>query len=230
MPINAPIEYYRLQELYSKEKDPAEKEKILKEMFKILPKHKGTDREFASLKRRMSLLKKSMSKSHQLHHAVSIRKHWPRVCLVGYDRDFINKNFKLTSVEGIQYGIAVVNDMHVQIVALQNVERYKDILTQSEIVMSREKLPITNFQMVSDNPNIQKALEDYGIIRVYTENSKDAMSFMKGDSIIDLAKKLKLNARKDSYAVVYGSNVKFQGQPVSMRYKLNDGDRVFIKI
>ena len=44
--MNAPQEYYELEERYSKEKDLEEKERILKRMMVILPKHKGTDREF----------------------------------------------------------------------------------------------------------------------------------------------------------------------------------------
>ncbi len=230
MPINAPIEYYKLQERYSKERDPLEKEKILKEMFKMLPRHKGTEKEFAALKRRMSLLKKTIAKTHQVHHAVSIRKHWPRVCLVGYDSDLISSMLKLTSIEGIKYGIAVINDMHVQVVALNNTERYKDIVNQSEIVLTKTKLPLDNFQIVTDKPDIEKSLNDYGVIRVYTEKSKDAMAFMKGDSVLDLAKRLRLDIKKDSYAIVYGTNVKFQGQHVSMQYKMSDGDRVFIKL
>ena len=52
MPLNAPSEYYELEERYSKEKNVEEKERILKRMLIVLPKHKGTDREFLSEKRR----------------------------------------------------------------------------------------------------------------------------------------------------------------------------------
>ncbi len=230
MPINAPQEYYDLEERYSKEKSLDEKQSILKEMMKILPKHKGSDKEFASLKRRMSLLKKEASRHPQVHRMLSIKKRWPRVCLVMYDPKEMLKTFNLTKTSSVYYGMVRVNTVQVQVVCLPNTEKYKDIVNQSDIIISKEKVPDTGkMQFIEDVPDLENAIKAYGVMGVYTENSKDAVAMKKGENIYDLAEKLRIETHKKSYAIVYGSDVKFQGQRVGLDYKLNDKDRVFIK-
>ncbi|MCL5101139.1 MAG: hypothetical protein M1348_00820, partial [Candidatus Parvarchaeota archaeon] len=122
MPINAPQRYYDLELQYSKEKNLEEKQKILKEMMRVLPKHKGSDKEFASLKRRMSLLKKAISRSPQVHRTISIRKRWPRVCLIGYEPSEILKRFNLTKVSLVYYGMILVNNVKIQLIVIPNAE------------------------------------------------------------------------------------------------------------
>jgi ribosome-interacting GTPase 1 len=230
MPINAPQEYYDLEDRYSKEKNIDEKQSILKEMMRVLPKHKGSDKEFASLKRRMSLLKKEGGRHPQVHKTLSIRKRWPRICLAMYDPQEILKKFNLTKISSVYYGMVRVNAVQVQIVCLSNVEKYKDLVSQSDIIISREKLPdMGKMQFTEDVPDLEYAVKAYGVIGVYTENSKEAIAMKIGESVSDLAEKLHIETGKNSYAVVYGSSVKFQGQRVGLSYKLNDKDRVFIK-
>ena len=231
MPINAPQEYYNLELAYSQEKDPEEKKKILGEMLRLLPKHKGTDRAFAALKRRMSLLKKSMNRSAQVHKALSIRKRWPRVSLVGYEQNKMLSQFNLTKAAGIYYGIAKINSIPVQIILVQDPEKYRDLLVQSEIIISKTRLNgITGFQRVSDVPDVASALKAYGAIGVFTENSLDAVALRAGSTIKTLAEKLHLETRKNTYSIVYGDSAKFRGQRVGLDHELRDGDRVFIKI
>ena len=121
MPMNAPQEYYELEERYSKERDLEEKERILKRMMVILPKHKGTDREFGSLKRRLSLLRKEASHKPVVHKTAAIRKRWPRVSLVGYNFDTILKMFKLTRIENILYGIVKINNIQIQMIVIHGI-------------------------------------------------------------------------------------------------------------
>ncbi len=231
MPMNAPQEYYELEERYSKEKDLEEKEKILKRMMVILPKHKGTDREFGSLKRRLSLLKKEASRKPVVHKAASIRKRWPRVSLVGYSDENVLKMFNLTRVDNILYGIIKVNNIQVQIISVRDAEKNKDLLLQSEIIISKEKIDrYCSFQIISEKIDIEKALKNFGAIGVYTENSKDAVAMEKGESVNDLVKKLHLKTEKNAYAVIFGKSAKFQGQRVALSHGLEDGDRIFIKI
>ncbi len=230
MPMNAPQEYYELEERYSKEKDIEEKERILKRMMVILPKHKGTDREFGSLKRRLSLLKKEASRKPLIHKATAIRKRWPRVSLVGYADDNILKLFNLTRIDNMLYGIVKINNVQVQMIAVKDPEKNKDLLLQSEIIISREKIDrYCRFQIISENIDVEKALRDFGVIGVYTENSKDAVAMEKGETVKDLIKKLHLKAEKNAYAVIFGRSAKFQGQRVALSHVLEDGDRVFIK-
>ena len=228
--MNAPQEYYELEERYSKEKDLEEKERILKRMMIILPKHKGTDREFGSLKRRLSLLKKEASRKPVVHKTAAIRKRWPRVSLVGYGAESLLKKFNLTKVENIYYGIARIGRVQVQMIALQDPEKNKDLMLQSEIIISKEKIDrYCGFQAVESNANVAMALEDFGVIGVYTENSEDAVAMKRGETVYDLIKKLHLKAGKNAYAVIFGKSVKFQGQRVALSHALDDGDRVFIK-
>ncbi len=54
MPANLSPEYLKLEEKLRETKDPAEKLAILREMLAVIPKHKGTDKMQADLKRRIS--------------------------------------------------------------------------------------------------------------------------------------------------------------------------------
>ena len=230
MPINAPQEYYDLELKYSREKNLDERKKILQQMMRVLPKHKGTDKAFAFLKRKMSLLKKEMSYSPQVHKTISIRKRWPRVCLVGYEPESILKKFNLTKVATIYHGIIRISDMKIQLLLVPNFEKYKEFVNSSEVVISKNKIEdVKVFEVVAESPDVDSSIKSYGIIGVYTEKSDEAVPIMKGDTVYDLAKTLGLKTGKDGYAVVYGKNLKFQGQRVGLKYKLNDGDRVSVK-
>ncbi len=230
MPINAPSRYYELSEAYSKEKDPKKKEEILIEMMHILPKHKGSEREFGYLRRRLSLLRKESGKKSKKHKVQTLKKKWPRVCLLGYREDEISSRFKLAKFESVSYGVIIVDDMHIQVVYMKKKEDNLEIFEQSDIVISDRDYGIKGkFCVVSKDPSIMQALKEFGIIRVYTEESKDAIPMMKGSTVRDLVKELGLKTGKNSYAEVYGNNVKFQGQSVSLNYVLNDGDKVFIR-
>lgn len=59
MPANLPPEYLEAEKRYRAAKAPAEKMACLEEMLTLLPKHKGTDKLRADLRRRISKLKSS---------------------------------------------------------------------------------------------------------------------------------------------------------------------------
>ncbi len=231
MPINAPQEYYDLELKYSKEKDLDERMRILKQMMIVLPKHKGSDKEFASLKRRMSMLKKAASRTPQVHRTVTIRKRWPRVCLVGYQPEDILKRFNLTKLSAVYYGMVTINDIPVQVVLIPTVDRYKELVSQSEIILTKSPLvSLQKRQITMDVPDLHRALSAANIIGIYTENSTDAVPMREGDTIQELAERLHMEIKKDTYAIVYGDSAKFQGQRVGMSHRLRDRDRVFIKV
>ncbi len=229
MPINAPPYYYILAERYREARDIQEKEKILIEMIKVLPKHKGSERELASLKRRLSLLRKSKIDHKKLSKRPTIKKLWPRICLIGYDYNDIS-NFKLVKIEDIYHGIIEVKNIHVQIVSINDVNKDKEIFDQSDIIISKQNLDTNKNYIIMEKPDIPLALEKYGIISVFTQDSNDGIAMKEGDTIMDLAKKLHMNLSKGAYAIIYGKGIKFQGQRVGVNYKLKDGDRVFIKL
>lgn len=66
MPANLPPQYHEVERKFREAKEPAEKLAFLREMFAVLPKHKGTDKLQADLKRRISKLQDSLQKSHKV--------------------------------------------------------------------------------------------------------------------------------------------------------------------
>ena len=74
MPTNLPPEYFDAEKRYRSAKTPAEKLASLEEMLTIIPKHKGTDKLRADLRKRVSKTrsaaqaKKSLSKHESVFH------------------------------------------------------------------------------------------------------------------------------------------------------------------
>lgn len=74
MPTNLPPEYYDAEKRYRSSKTPAEKLTSLEEMIRIVPKHKGTDKLRADLRKRVSKLKsaaqakKSLGRYESAYH------------------------------------------------------------------------------------------------------------------------------------------------------------------
>lgn len=62
MPANLPPEYIEVEEKYRNANSDAEKLEYLQEMLSLLPKHKGTDKIEADIRRRISNLKKGKTK------------------------------------------------------------------------------------------------------------------------------------------------------------------------
>jgi ribosome-interacting GTPase 1 len=63
MPTNLPPEYFEAEKRYRQAASPAEKAAFLEELIGTIPKHKGTDRLRADLRRRLSKLKDAASQS-----------------------------------------------------------------------------------------------------------------------------------------------------------------------
>lgn len=61
MPTNLPPEYFKIEEEYRKASGLEEKTRLLEELISAVPKHKGTDKLRADLRRRLSKLKDSSS-------------------------------------------------------------------------------------------------------------------------------------------------------------------------
>lgn len=59
MPTNLPPEYFKIEEEYRKASGLEEKTRLLEELISAVPKHKGTDKLRADLRRRLSKLKDS---------------------------------------------------------------------------------------------------------------------------------------------------------------------------
>jgi ribosome-interacting GTPase 1 len=59
MPTNLPPEYYEVEKRYKAAESPAEKAETLEELLSTIPKHKGTDKLRANLRRKLAKLKAS---------------------------------------------------------------------------------------------------------------------------------------------------------------------------
>ncbi len=62
MPANLTPQYHEAEERYKKATEPAEKVSALEEMLRVIPKHKGTEKMQADLKRRLSRLRKDAAR------------------------------------------------------------------------------------------------------------------------------------------------------------------------
>ena len=72
MPTNLPPEYYEAERKYKEASSPEEKAKYLEELLSTIPKHKGTDKLRADLRKKLSKLKslsqkKKKSGKHDSH-------------------------------------------------------------------------------------------------------------------------------------------------------------------
>ncbi len=77
MPANLPPQYYEAEKRYRDARTNEERLAILKEMWAIMPKHKGTDRLQGDLKAKISELKKEMQKP-RIAHRRTYSRHVPR--------------------------------------------------------------------------------------------------------------------------------------------------------
>lgn len=73
MPANLPPDYFAAEKRFREAKSVDEKIAILEEMIAIMPKHKGTDKLFGDLKRKMAKLKESKEIQRK---SGARREHW----------------------------------------------------------------------------------------------------------------------------------------------------------
>lgn len=72
MPTNLPPDYFEVEKRFRQTESPTEKVALLEEMISIVPKHKGTDKLRADLRRQLSRLKEETQarKRHGSFHSV----------------------------------------------------------------------------------------------------------------------------------------------------------------
>ena len=72
MPTNLPAEYYEVEERYKAAESPAEKIRLLEELISTVPKHKGTDKLRAEMRRRLSKMKSSAQRQSKISRHESV--------------------------------------------------------------------------------------------------------------------------------------------------------------
>ncbi len=108
MPANLTPQYLAAEERYKQAKDDREKLKALKEMMAYIPKHKGTEKMQAEIKRKIARLKDEMegrrSKGgHRFSYSVE-REGAAQVVVVGPPN--VGKSLLISSMTGIQLEVA----------------------------------------------------------------------------------------------------------------------------
>ena len=132
MPANLPPQYYEAEEAYRNAQSPEEKIAALKEMLAIMPKHKGTEKLQADLKKRISKVKeekKKKSKSKSTYNPYLIDKEGAgQVILLGYPnvgKSSILKSLSNAKVEVAKYpfttslplaGMVEYEDIQIQVI------------------------------------------------------------------------------------------------------------------
>ena len=71
MPANLPPHYFKAEERFRQAKTPEDKIKALREMFAIMPKHKGTDHLQADIKRRIAQVSREAERKAHIGRAGS---------------------------------------------------------------------------------------------------------------------------------------------------------------
>jgi len=103
MPVNATTEYYIAEEKYRNAKTRQEKIIYLEEMIRLLPRHHGSEKALAELKKRLSKLK-SQKEAKGARTAFTIKKEGVgQVCLVGLVGS--GKSTLLKQLTGVEVGI-----------------------------------------------------------------------------------------------------------------------------
>jgi len=88
MPANLPPQYHKVEDEYRKAPSTEKRLEKLRELFRLLPKHKGTERLQSDLKQRMSQLKEELERGKTAGKKTGPSHHVPRegagqVALVG---------------------------------------------------------------------------------------------------------------------------------------------------
>jgi len=131
MPVNAGPQYFGAEKKYLAAKSREEKIAALKEMIRLLPKHKGTHNVLAQLKKRLSNLKKESSSKAAAKPRFVIKKEGAaQVCIIGVTNS--GKSSLLKALTGVDVeiadypyttklpvvGMAKVGDIQLQIVEI----------------------------------------------------------------------------------------------------------------
>jgi len=217
MPANLPPQYYEAERRYRLAKINQERLAILKEMWAIMPKHKGTDKLQADLKAKISRLKSEMQKKTRVgkstysHHIA--REGAAQVVLLGPSN--VGKSQILASLTGASpevapypfttrdtvVGMMKFENINIQLVDTPPITREYMEPWLSEIIREADLVLLTadlgRDSLLEDIETVIRKLEESKIKLVAREPEAKVMEEMRYKRVIIGANKRDLpNAKK----------------------------------
>ena len=189
MPTNLPPEYYEAERKYKGASSPEEKAVYLEELLSTIPKHKGTDKLRADLRKKLSKLKsisqkKKKAGKHDSHFHIE-KEGAARVIVLGASN--VGKSSLVSSLAHAHPeisenpfttwvptpGMAEFDNIHLQLIDTPSIDRdyiepeLVDLIKSSDLIvlmLDLQAYPIQQFQ------NSIETLESYKIYAAYRKN------------------------------------------------------------
>lgn len=226
MPANLTPQYHAAEEIFKKASTTEEKIAALEEMLAVIPKHKGTEKLQADIKKRLAKLReesmrKGAAKRVDPFHIE--RQEAGQVVLFGFPNT--GKSSLLNALT--RASAKVAEYPFTTTLPVSGMMPFEDILIQMV------DLPPINAEM--SPPGISGALIGADIILVVFDAGKDPdmkapFVIRQGSTVLELAQKIHKDlASKLKFARVWGS-ARFEGQSVPKDYVLQDRDIVEINV
>ncbi len=253
MPANLPPEFILKQRELKEARSIGQKIRIIKELIALAPKHKGTEKLLAQLKRKLAKLEEQLEKQRQAAKSrkssrKTIKKVAPFIVIAGPPNSGKTTLFKLItgkgepkpwaySTEAPDTAVIKYKDAKLQFVDVPSFDQ--GLAFNADIVLLTvpdneflEKFRNRNLKVVvwngrSKEEILEEIWEKLGLIRVYTEEGDEPILLPKGATVRDAAEEIHKDFVKYfEWARVRRGNKVFR---VGLDFELQDGDIIKIK-
>ncbi len=173
MPTNLPPEYFRAEQAFREAESPSSKISALEEMMSTIPKHKGTDKLRAELRRKISKLKADQHKKkgavkHESEYHIE-KEGAGRITLVGFENvgkssivdALTHAALKISEAPFTTWhpspGMMEIEDIQVQLIDTpplnkeHNQPELFDLIRSSDLILIVVDLQATPFQQLEDS-------------------------------------------------------------------------------
>jgi len=193
MPTNLPPEYFRAEQVFREAESTSAKITALEEMMRTIPKHKGTDKLRADLRRKLSRLREDQQKKkgagkHESEYHIE-KEGAGRVTLIGFENtgkssivaSLTHAAPKISDAPFTTWqpmpGMVVIEDIQVQLIDTPPLSKEHaqselfDLIRSSDLILIIVDLQATPFQHLDDS---LKLLNHHKIIpEQWKENTTD---------------------------------------------------------
>ena len=249
MPANLTPEFSKKFMEYKSARSTAQKIRLLKELIALAPKHKGTEKLLAQLKRTLSRLEDKQEAERRARKGggkKGIKKVAPLIVIVGPPNSGKTTLFRRFTGQGepkpwpystqeAETAVGYFNDAKLQFIDCpshdfsyaNNADVVLFTARDGELERKFSGKKKVFAQGKSEREILERVWELLGLIRVYTEDGKDPMLLKKGATVRDAAREIHRSLVENfEWAKVTrkGRTVR-----VGLDFVLEDGDRVWIK-